>query len=74
MTPSSLSFSLTFMPDVDKIFEMLLPEEMAHVEAGRPAGFAWSLAKRSGVPVTAATIAGFNEVYGELRRRLGYTE
>jgi hypothetical protein len=62
------------VPDVDKIFEMLLPAELAHVEAGRPAGFAWSFAKRSGLPISAATIASLNEVYGELRRRLGYTE
>lgn len=62
------------MPDVDKIFEMLSPEELAHVEAGRPAGFAWSFAKRSRLPISVVTIAGLNEVYGEIRRRLGYTE
>jgi len=60
------------VPDVDAIFDMLTAEELDYVESGRPAAFAWFVAKRCGVPVTAAVIAGFNEVYAEIRRRLGY--
>ncbi len=62
------------MPNVDAIFDMLTADELGHVEAGRPASFAWAFAKRSGLPVTATTIASLNEVYREIRRRLGYAE
>lgn len=61
------------MPNVDAIFDILTPEELDHIDAGRPAAFARSLAKRSGL-ATAAVVAGFNEVYAEIRRRLGYAE
>lgn len=62
------------MLNVDSIFDKLTPDELEHVDSGRPAAFAWSLVTGWGLTPTAVTIASLNEVYAEIRRRLGYAE